>query len=399
MSLLLFILLSPFRSRIIVSQRSSDVCWLDWTGSWHWRYGHFSRLPFTSNRDERRHIQAVLDEIEAQVHIIAHQRVGRRRGYLPQLLRVTVASEQEARLLLNSTHLLRVSRDHVLQRVNITADRSYSALSENKSRVSKIPARGTAPYVSMTFFRSRREPSSGSSSQSKLPSTRSSSSRLPSASSGPSGLPFTISSSTVQPSEPCCPRGLPPTSCISSGLPTGSGAVSSSSDDLLRHETGLKRFEAAVGRAKSAGLSPVDVKGDGACLFRAVCLADHGKDDDHISLRQRAVSYMRQNSSFFTQFGAAEPGYHFATFDDYLDKISNPCEEVGDFVLNAIANVLQKTINVYFADCPPRSYTPNDLDDGAGINIIFRDLLISNSGHYMALIQQPSAAASSNNLN
>lgn len=126
---------------------------------------------------------------------------------------------------------------YFLQRVKITADRSYSARSENVSRVSKNFARGTAPYVSITFFSSNREPSYGSSSLSKLPSTRSNSSRLPFALSDLSGLSFTISSSSAQPSEPCCRRGLPPTSCSSSGLSTGSGAKPSSSDDLLRHET------------------------------------------------------------------------------------------------------------------------------------------------------------------
>lgn len=45
--------------------------------------------------------------------------------------------------------------------------------------------------------------------------------------------------------------------------------------------------------------------------------------------------YVRQHSSLCAQFGAAEPDL-FATFEKYLKKISDPCEEVGDFVLNAI---------------------------------------------------------------
>jgi len=76
--------------------------------------------------------------------------------------------------------------------------------------------------------------------------------------------------------------------------------------------------------------------------------------------------------------------------DEYLVKISNPGQDVGEFVLRALSNVLQKSIKVYFAECAPRTYSPSDSSISATtdyINIIYKGSSESNRGHYMALIK------------
>ncbi len=158
---------------------------------------------------------------------------------------------------------------------------------------------------------------------------------------------------------------------------------------------GCHRKSAALLRACKDGLRPIDVLGDGACLFRAICISDMGSDINHAQLRAAAVDYMRDNSEVFLDYCVLDPDEKLS-FDDYLIKISNPIQQVGEFVLNAISNILLKEIRVYYGDCPPRTYTPSYIVDPSvtevkHIHILFSDLLASNNGHYSALVSRESS--------
>ena len=143
--------------------------------------------------------------------------------------------------------------------------------------------------------------------------------------------------------------------------------------------------------AAKDGLYPVDVKGDGACLFRAVCFSECGSDNDHLILRNSAVTFLQSHKTFFSEFFTLNGDLdENLSFDDYLRKISNPFQEVGEVVLYALANVLNKCIRVYYAACEPRLYKPID-NFGAlsHVSIVYQDLSSSNNGHYMALVKLP----------
>ena len=124
-------------------------------------------------------------------------------------------------------------------------------------------------------------------------------------------------------------------------------------------------------------------------LFRAVCISESGSDANHLTLRAAAIDYMRDNPEQFTQFGDLDPD-EMLPFDKYLLQISKPTQEVGEFVLSAIASILMKDIRVYYGDGKPRVYFPHfcigDNESSFNcINILYYDMLNSNSGHYMAL--------------
>lgn len=125
-------------------------------------------------------------------------------------------------------------------------------------------------------------------------------------------------------------------------------------------------------------------------MFRAMCVSKTGTDSGHLALRAATVEYMRANATDFKPFQlvVGDPDEHLS-FDDYLRKISQPNQQVGEFALSAIANVLSKQINVYHANCPPRSYLPKGRVDTAipseCVNVLFYDAASLNSGHYMAL--------------
>lgn len=99
--------------------------------------------------------------------------------------------------------------------------------------------------------------------------------------------------------------------------------------------------------ATTSCLSPTDIVGDGACLFRAVCLIYYGRQQEHTNLRRMTINYMCAHEPYFSEFGPAEFGKS-VSFSDYLHKISHPHKEVGEFVLNAIANVLEISVVVHF---------------------------------------------------
>ena len=158
---------------------------------------------------------------------------------------------------------------------------------------------------------------------------------------------------------------------------------------LNDYEIGCYRKSAAELLAARDGLHPINVTGDGACLFRTVCISESGSDANHLTLRAAAIDYMRDNPEQFTQFGDLDPD-EMLPFDKYLLKISRPTQEVGEFVLSAIANILMKGIRVYYGDGKSRVYFPHfcigDNESSFNcINILYYDVLNSNSGHYMAL--------------
>jgi hypothetical protein len=108
---------------------------------------------------------------------------------------------------------------------------------------------------------------------------------------------------------------------------------------------GYSRYTEAKQLAFKNDLHTVNVKADGACLFRAICLSNCGVDNDHdhFDLRQKTVDYMRKNSADFMQPASDEN----LSFDEYLRLISDRNKTVGKYALPAIANVLRKQINVY----------------------------------------------------
>ena len=147
------------------------------------------------------------------------------------------------------------------------------------------------------------------------------------------------------------PVFIPPVSSPSANLATDM--------NISVLNTRINRQADAIKRAPDNGLYPVNVVGDGACLFRAVCLCDSGSEDNHLALRAAALDYMRNNAEEYALYGSFDPDENIR-FNHYLERISRHSQEVGEFVLGALTrlSVLNKCINLYFADCPPQCYLP-----------------------------------------
>ena len=103
---------------------------------------------------------------------------------------------------------------------------------------------------------------------------------------------------------------------------------------------------------------------------------------------------MRNNAEEHAPYRSLDPMRTFDRFDKYSERISRPSQEVGEFVLRALASVLNKRINLYFVDYSPRRYLPMICSNAnfvrlQHVNILHNNLLGSNSGYYMALVKDP----------
>lgn len=64
---------------------------------------------------------------------------------------------------------------------------------------------------------------------------------------------------------------------------------------------------------KARGLVIKEVKGDGACMFRAVADQVYGDEEMHDSVRRLCMDYIAKNRDHFSQFLTED-------FDDYLQR-------------------------------------------------------------------------------
>ena len=121
------------------------------------------------------------------------------------------------------------------------------------------------------------------------------------------------------------------------------GVSSQSQDNIFHH--GMHRFTEAIELAKYDNLTPFDVKGDDACLFRAIQFGRSGSKDGYLKLRSDTVKYMREHEDIFREFVENDPG-ECPSFEIYLNKLARPHESVGECALRAGCNVIGLNVKV-----------------------------------------------------
>lgn len=80
------------------------------------------------------------------------------------------------------------------------------------------------------------------------------------------------------------------------------------------------------------GLQARDVKGDGACQFRAVADQLFGNQEQHAIVRARAVAQLQAHPEVYAGFAVAE------SFEEYLVRMSEPTTWGDNLSLQAIAD-------------------------------------------------------------
>lgn len=82
-----------------------------------------------------------------------------------------------------------------------------------------------------------------------------------------------------------------------------------------------------------------DVKGDGACFFRAVSYQIYGTEERHHEIRMAGIEYIRDNPSEFAGFGTE-------SIEMYIREMSKTTTWCDDIIMNAVARAKNIAIRV-----------------------------------------------------
>ena len=96
-----------------------------------------------------------------------------------------------------------------------------------------------------------------------------------------------------------------------------------------------------------------NIKGDGNCLFRALCYIMIGSEEEHILLRRLIVHYMRSTaecSSLFSNYTEGE----YAKIDEYIKDVKMDTAGTWGTTVEMLALAYMLGVNIV-------SYNANDL--------------------------------------
>ncbi|KAL3982974.1 OTU-like cysteine protease family protein [Acanthocheilonema viteae] len=103
------------------------------------------------------------------------------------------------------------------------------------------------------------------------------------------------------------------------------------------------------------GLVIKPVRGDGACLFRAVADQIYGDEEMHDDVRRLCMDYMEKNSDHFSQFVTED-------FHDYIARKRRRDAHGNHVELQAISEMFSRPIEIYEYCTEPRNISSSRLD-------------------------------------
>jgi hypothetical protein len=133
-------------------------------------------------------------------------------------------------------------------------------------------------------------------------------------------------------------------------------------------------------RIKDFAMKTVDVASDGNCLFNAVIASDPFIGETHESLRRQTIEMLKQDRTFYEPFMLGR----FSSQMKNLSRDGYWSGEVGDFVIPALADVLQKRIIVH----KPRwskTISPKGLSDACHAENTIHIAHV-NDNHYLGIV-------------
>ncbi|VDM50593.1 unnamed protein product [Toxocara canis] len=142
-------------------------------------------------------------------------------------------------------------------------------------------------------------------------------------------------------------------------------------------------FEERLRRVR--GLHIKAVRGDGACLFRAVADQVYGDEEMHSDVRRLCLDYMEKNRDHFSQFVTED-------FSEYLARKRRENEHGNHVELQAISEIFSRPIEIYeYCTEPKNIFSPRcDTSSNAQPNPPIR-LSYHGTVHYNSVVDPLSA--------
>ncbi|XP_077135391.1 OTU domain-containing protein 4 [Ranitomeya variabilis] len=120
---------------------------------------------------------------------------------------------------------------------------------------------------------------------------------------------------------------------------------------------------------RAHGLYRKKIAKDGSCLFRAVAEQILHSQASHLEIRRSCIQYLSDNRAHFESFIEG-------SFEEYLKRLENPQEWVGQVEISALSLMFSKDFIIYQEpNAPPARVTDNGFSD----KIL---LCFSNGNHY-----------------
>ncbi|XP_040274439.1 OTU domain-containing protein 4 [Bufo bufo] len=120
---------------------------------------------------------------------------------------------------------------------------------------------------------------------------------------------------------------------------------------------------------RANGLYRKKIAKDGSCLFRAVAEQVLHSQAQHLEIRQSCIKYLRENRAHFEAFIEG-------SFEEYLKRLENPQEWVGQVEISALSLMFNKDFIIYQE---PNTSPARVTDNGFSDKIL---LCFSNGNHY-----------------
>ncbi|XP_069834758.1 OTU domain-containing protein 4 isoform X2 [Dendropsophus ebraccatus] len=120
---------------------------------------------------------------------------------------------------------------------------------------------------------------------------------------------------------------------------------------------------------RANGLYRKKIAKDGSCLFRAVAEQVLHSQARHLEVRQACIKYLRENRAHFEAFIEG-------SFEEYLKRLENPQEWVGQVEISALSLMFSKDFIIYQ---DPNTSPARVTDNGFSDKIM---LCFSNGNHY-----------------
>lgn len=129
-------------------------------------------------------------------------------------------------------------------------------------------------------------------------------------------------------------------------------AISASTSQSAQEKITVEELESGFERLMNRkGYQIKPMKGDGACLFRAVADQLYGDEEMHAQVRHLCMNYIADNRDHFADFIANED------FDDYVARKRRDDVHGNHVEIQAIAEMFNRPVHVYeYSDVPKNIY-------------------------------------------
>ena len=108
---------------------------------------------------------------------------------------------------------------------------------------------------------------------------------------------------------------------------------------------GFINFHEAFKLVENNGMEAVDLVADCACIFTAVSLHVSINEKSCQELKAATIKYIFDNAAEYKEISLRDSDKDLS-FDEYLEKIALSYQIVGEHVLSAITNIMNKPVKV-----------------------------------------------------